>query len=138
MSTSLRCLAKVSFCAGIRFVLYGEFVERLRARSDRPGAHGAPVALWESMAAGGLAGAVSAVASQPIDVVRANMMGLDAKQYASSLSCAGAILRGGGVPALFLGVGPRVCRVFVEEALKFSLFEVCETELCRLFPRRPP
>eukprot|EP00964_Phaeocystis_antarctica_P123132 scaffold86790_cov73-Phaeocystis_antarctica.AAC.4 len=56
------------------------------------------------MAAGGLAGAVSAVLSQPIDVVRANMMGLDTARYTSSLSCATAIARGGGVRALFLGL----------------------------------
>ena len=88
------------------------------------------------MLAGGVAGAVSAVASQPIDVVRANVMGLDAGRYSSSLACAAAIVRGGGLAALFLGVGPRVCRVFVEEGLKFSLFEAAERQLCRLFPKR--
>jgi hypothetical protein len=84
--------------------------------------------------AGGTAGGVSAVLSQPIDVVRANMMSLDARRYSSSLACARAILRSGGLPGLFLGVGPRICRVCVEESLKFTLFEAAERQLCALFP----
>jgi len=124
-------VAKVSFCAGIRFVGYGEMAERLRSRPGRPEG---PIAIWESLVAGGTAGGVSAVLSQPIDVVRANMMSLDARRYSSSLACARAILRSGGLPGLFLGVGPRICRVCVEESLKFTLFEAAERQLCALFP----
>ena len=128
-------VAKVSFCAGIRFVGYGELADQLRARPGRSGGADAPIAIWESMAAGGVAGGISAVASQPIDVVRANIMGLDAKRYPSSLACFMSILRGGGVSALYLGIGPRVCRVFAEEGLKFSLFELAERQLCKCFAR---
>ncbi|EOD13998.1 mitochondrial citrate carrier [Emiliania huxleyi CCMP1516] len=117
--------------SGIRFVGYGEMAERLRSRPGRPEG---PIAIWESLVAGGTAGGVSAVLSQPIDVVRANMMSLDARRYSSSLACARAILRSGGLPGLFLGVGPRICRVCVEESLKFTLFEAAERQLCALFP----
>ena len=48
--------------------------------------------MWESLLAGGVAGGISVVLSQPIDVVRANMMSLDAKGYTSSLMCARAIV----------------------------------------------
>jgi len=74
------------------------------------------------------------VVSQPIDVVRANMMGLDANRYASSAQCGLAIFRGGGVSALFLGVAPRVGRVFVEIGLTFTLFE----QISRLLNRKLP
>ena len=86
------------------------------------------------MTAGGIAGAISAVVSQPIDVVRANMMGLDAMRYTSSLQCTQAIFRSGGVGALFLGLSPRVGRVFVEIGLTFTLFE----QISRLLNKRLP
>jgi len=116
-------VVKVSLCNAIRFAGFGWLADKLRNRRNRPG--GSEVALnpLETMVAGGLAGALSAVVSQPIDVVRANMMGLDAKRYSTSLHCGLAIFRGGGVRALFLGVVPRVTRVFVEIGLTFTLFE---------------
>ena len=64
-------------------------------------------------------------------MVRANMMGLDAKRYSSSVHCGLAILRGGGVGALFLGLAPRVGRVFVEIGLTFTLFEQISRTLNR-------
>ena len=62
---------KVPLCNAIRFAGFGSLSDRLRARPDRPGGAGAPLQPYETMAAGGVAGAVSAVLSQPIDVVRA-------------------------------------------------------------------
>jgi hypothetical protein len=47
---------------------------------------GLQVTVGESLLAGGIAGAVSAVLSQPADVVRANMMSLDAKRCAPTAS----------------------------------------------------
>ena len=79
--------------------------------------------LFMSMAAGGTAGAISAVISQPIDTVKANMMGLDARQYRNSLDCCAAIIRTDGVLALWKGVGPRTARVFLEVGLQFTFFE---------------
>ena len=51
----------------------------------------------ESFGAGAVAGAISAVISQPVDTVKANMMGLDRGAYASSLDCARAIVKADGV-----------------------------------------
>ena len=72
---------------------------------------------------GGIAGAVSAVVSQPIDTVKANMMGLEAARFRSSFACAAELVRAGGFLTLFNGVGPRVTRVFIEVGLQFSLYE---------------
>eukprot|EP00966_Prymnesium_polylepis_P007794 179083-Prymnesium_polylepis.1 len=71
-------VAKVALCNAIRFAGFGNIADRLRTRPGRPGGAAAPLNPLETMTAGGLAGAISAVVSQPIDVVRANMMGLDA------------------------------------------------------------
>ena len=49
-------------------------------------------------------GLVTAYCYLPHYQVRANMMGLDTARYTSSLNCAAAIARGGGVRALFLGL----------------------------------
>ena len=48
---------------------------------------------------GGVSGAISAVVSQPIDTVKANMMGLEGSKFSSTLGCAGhrqCSLRWGG------------------------------------------
>ena len=127
-------VAKVALCNAIRFAGFGNIADRLRTRPGRAGGAAAPLNPLETMTAGGLAGAISAVVSQPIDVVRANMMGLDTNRYTSSLHCGLAIFRGGGVGALFLGVAPRVGRVFVEIGLTFTLFEQISRHLNRKLP----
>ena len=76
---------------------------------------------WSRSGAGAVAGAISAVISQPVDTVKANMMGLDRGAYASSLDCARAIVKADGVRA-WNGGGPRVVRVFFEVGLQFALF----------------
>jgi solute carrier family 25 citrate transporter 1 len=76
----------------------------------------------ESFGAGAVAGAISAVISQPVDTVKANMMGLDRSLYKSSLDCARAIVKADGARALWNGGGPRLVRVFFEVGLQFALF----------------
>lgn len=95
----------------IRFLGYGQLKPLFQGPAAADGTPPPPLAPWQSMLAGGVAGAVSAVVSQPIDTVKANMMGLEAKQFNSSLHCAVSIVRAGGISALFNGVQPRVARV---------------------------
>ena len=111
-------VAKGAATNAIRFLFYGR-LKRL-VQGDEPTA---PLTPWQAMLAGGTAGAISAVATQPIDTVKANMMGLEAKRFRSAFSCTAELVRAGGVAALFNGVGPRVIRVFIEVGLQFSLFE---------------
>ena len=108
-------VAKGALTNSVRFVGYKGLL-RVSGRDEDP----SPL---ESFAAGACAGAVSAVVSQPVDTVKANMMGLDRARYASSLECARAIVRADGWTALFNGVRPRVVRVFFEVGLQFALFE---------------
>ncbi|KAJ8603984.1 hypothetical protein CTAYLR_003363 [Chrysophaeum taylorii] len=120
-------VAKGAVTNGLRFFGYHGIVNRVSPR-DKPS-----VAL--SMTAGGLAGAFSAVVSQPIDTVKANMMGLDAHRYKSSWDCAWSIIKADGLVALWNGVGPRTGRVFLEVGLQFSLFEQIFSLVDRIFDK---
>lgn len=75
------------------------------------------------LACGALAGGASAVVSHPVDVVKAQMMGLHAGRYRNSMHCARLVLQESGPLAFFVGLGPRLTRVCIEVALLFSLFE---------------
>ena len=59
-------VAKVALCNAIRFTGFGSISDQLRARAGRAGGAEAPLNPAETMTAGGLAGAISAVVSQPI------------------------------------------------------------------------
>ncbi len=114
----------------IRFFGYGVCTRAMRRGQEST----RPLAPWETMAAGGVAGAVSAILTQPIDTVKANMMGLEAAHFnrVGTLGCARELVRAGGWRALFKGVGPRAVRVFLEVGLQFTLFESVGRQLDRL------
>jgi len=118
----------------IRFVGYGHIKRWMQQGAHEQDGAPAPLAPWQSMLAGGTAGAVSALFSQPIDTVKANMMGLEAHRYQNSFACCAQLVRAGGVRTLFNGVGPRVVRVFIEVGLQFTLFESVGRWLDRLMP----
>ena len=103
-------VAKGAATNSISFLGYGQIKSLMQGP---PGADGTPppaLTPMQAMLAGGTAGAVSAVLTQPIDTVKANMMGLEASRYSSSLACAADLVRAGGFAALMNGVGPRVVR----------------------------
>jgi solute carrier family 25 citrate transporter 1 len=110
----------------VRFLGYGAMTRTMSARLP-PDQH--VLSPWQTMLAGGVAGSVSAVISQPIDTVKANMMGLEAARFDSSLGCVRELVRAGGVRCLFNGVGPRAARVFVEVGLQFTMFDVIGRKL---------
>ena len=90
----------------IRFPVYG-MLKRIVQGSDRDSAGAVPLTPMQSMLCGGTAGAISAVFTQPIDTVKANMMGLDAGRFRSR-SAVPLSHPGGGPLVLMNGVGPRV------------------------------
>lgn len=108
-------VAKGAVTTGVRFYWYRLITNEFSPR-ERP-------SIFMSLMAGGFAGAFSAVVSQPIDTVKANMMGLDRHRYTSSFDCATQIVRSDGICALWNGVDPRMGRVCIEVALQFTLFE---------------
>ena len=116
-------VAKGAATNAIRFLGYGQLKRLMQGPPGADGSPPAPLTPSQAMLAGGTAGAVSAVLTQPIDTVKANMMGLEASRFRSTWHCLAEIVRAGGVAALFNGVGPRVVRVFIEVGLQFSLFE---------------
>jgi len=133
-------VAKGAITNCIRFLGYGLITRSMmrQQQSDAAdmaggtvgsGAANAPLPAWKTMLAGGIAGAVSAVVSQPIDTVKANMMGLEGKRFNSTVGCTMQLVRAGGVLSLFQGVGPRAARVFVEVGLQFTLFEAIGRQL---------
>ena len=65
----------------IRFVGYGHIKRAIQGDDTSK-----PLSVWQSMLAGGTAGAISAVATQPIDTIKANMMELRG-QTLSQLVC---------------------------------------------------
>lgn len=123
-------VAKGAVTNCIRFLGYGVITRGFRKDDDEP------LASWQTMMAGGVAGVISAIASQPIDTVKANMMGLEGAKFSSTLGCTGQLVRAGGLLALFNGVGPRSARVFVEVGLQFTLFEKIGRVLDKLLAQR--
>ncbi len=94
-----------------------------RAYCERTGTARDRMNMLELWACGGVAGAVSAVCSHPIDVVKANLMGLHAGKYRGALHCAASIRGEVGLSGFFVGLSPRITRVCCEVGLLYSLFE---------------
>ena len=103
-----------------------------RAYCERTGTVRDRMNMLELWACGGVAGALSAVCSHPIDVVKANMMGLHASKYRSALHCATSIHAEVGVSGFFVGLSPRITRVCCEVGLLYSLFEGIKRSLDRM------
>ena len=111
----------------IRFPVFGAIKRALQdPDADRP------LPPLQAMLAGGTAGAISAVATHPIDTILGNMQGLESGRYASSWECGRALVRAGGVRALYFGLGTRVTRVICEMSLTFALYEHVSHALDRL------
>ena len=110
---------KVAVNTSIRFTLYNYFI----AHGFAHGTVSSEPSVAQSLMAGGLAGGVSAVVSQPIDTVKANMMGLESLRYKSAFHCARRLVEHGGVACLYHGLQPRVIRVVLEVALQFAFYE---------------
>jgi len=111
-------VAKGMINSGIRFTTYTQLSKVIRG--SREGGLGA----GESMTAGFAAGLFSALVTQPIDTVKTNMQSLAPGAYRRSVfACFKELVRQDGVAGLYRGLGPRLCRVPLEQALLFMLYE---------------
>lgn len=77
----------------------------------------------ELMVCGGVAGAVSSVVTHPVDVVKANMMGLHSQKFGNPLQASQIIFQKNGWRGFYVGLSPRISRVFIEVGMLFTIFE---------------
>ena len=93
---------------------------------------GSPLTVRTALA-GALAGAASVLGNNPIDVVKTNMQGLDAKKYNGSIDCFVKIWKHDGIRGYYKGVEARMTRVVLDVAITFTLVEHIRILLDKLF-----
>ena len=106
--------------------------ERLR----RPGAGAA-----ENLAVGGVAGAVAAAVSNPMDVVKTRLMtvrsaSVGSSRYRGVFGTLGTVVREEGPMALYRGLAPRICAKMLQSALFFAAYEGLRQHLSRLLEQK--
>jgi solute carrier family 25 (mitochondrial citrate transporter), member 1 len=111
----------------IRFVVYG----RIKAYLDNA-IPNSPLSL-RSIIAGCLAGVASVLGNNPIDVVKTQMQGLDAKKYKSGLDCFFKIAKHDGLRGFYKGAETRMVRVGLDVAITFTLVEQFNLLLDKVF-----
>ncbi len=108
-------LLKQSTNQGVRFLVYNETKEITHKYI--------PVKFLADFIAGGLAGACSVIANNPIDVVKTNMQGLETDKFKGNWGCIKNIFNKEGVFGFYKGVAPRMARVVLDVSLTFSLWQ---------------
>ena len=111
----------------IRFYVYG----RTKTKLDQ-WIPNSPLAVRSALA-GAIAGAASVLGNNPIDVVKTQMQGLDAKRFKNSLDCALWIAKNDGVRGFYKGAEARMTRVVLDVAITFTLVEQITLILDKLF-----
>jgi len=76
----------------------------------------------QNLCTGALAGAVSVVANNPIDVVKSQMQGLDAAKYSGFFDCFKKIASKHGFMFFYRGAMPRLVRVCGDTAISFTAY----------------
>ncbi len=71
---------------------------------------------------GAFAGFCSTMFNNPVDVVKTNLQGLEAHKYGGFVGCFSYIMKHEGPMGFYKGVGPRLCRVILDVAITFSIF----------------
>jgi len=80
-------------------------------------------AVFQTLFAGAMAGAVSVFGNTPIDVVKTKMQGLEASKYRSTWHCVQSTWEEGGLRAFYKGTVPRLGRVCADVAITMALFD---------------
>jgi solute carrier family 25 citrate transporter 1 len=83
--------------------------------------------------AGAIAGAASVIGNNPIDVVKTQMQGLDAKKFNGSLDCLVSIWKNEGVRGFYKGAETRMLRVVLDVAITFTIVEQIKLILDKFF-----
>ncbi|MES1905798.1 MAG: hypothetical protein MHPSP_003088 [Paramarteilia canceri] len=110
----------------IRFFIVESLKDAYRSnnkfKSNQDGSLAAVPKLWTGFF-GGLAGAASVLANNPIDVVKTRMQGLDASSYRNSLDCARKIFQAHGLSGFYQGCIPRLTRVCLDVGITFMIYD---------------
>jgi len=77
---------------------------------------------------GAVAGGISVLCNNPLDVIKTRMQGLEAKKYNGLVHCAKKVYREEGWKAFYKGTAPRLVRVCSDVALVFMFYDV--TVIC--------
>ena len=82
--------------------------------------------------AGVIAGIISVIATQPMDLVKTRMQGQSASKYSSSSQCLLSVVRNEGLFTLYAGTVPRMVRVGANVGLTFTIFPFVKQALNKL------
>eukprot|EP00941_MAST-03F_sp_MAST-3F-sp1_P003970 g3970.t1 len=127
------CASKAALNYSIRFPVFHGLKRHLESNKKDAGDYGSnKLTIYEALGCGAISGFISAICSHPLDVVKANLMGLDGSRFNySSIQCAKTIVKENGVKGLYKGIEPRLCRVCMEMSLLFAVYEqvaeVCDS-----------
>jgi len=113
---------------GVRFLVYDETKHMFASALGM-----SEKSTLVSFLAGGLAGAASVFANTPVDVVKTQMQGLEAKKYKNALDCFVQTFKNEGIRGLYKGTVPRLSRVVLDVALTFTLYEKISGLMSKLF-----
>lgn len=84
---------------------------------------------------GAVAGAASVYGNNPVDVVKTRMQGLEAHLYKNTVDCFLKILKNEGITAFYKGSVPRLCRVCLDVAITFTLYDTIMEQFNKFWPK---
>lgn len=109
-------ILKQSTNQGFRFMAFNKYKDYMLAGRDKL----SPI---ESLVGGMASGCFSTICNNPFDVVKTQMQGTQASQYANTFDCFKQILKSEGVTGFYRGVLPRMGRVVPGQGIIFMSYE---------------
>lgn len=114
-------IIKISSNNGFRFLWYEQLMRYYKE-------HKTGDSIFKDSAAsfmvGGTGGAISVMLNNPVDFVKTQMQSINNQKYKNSIDCAIQIYNNEGIKGFYRGCTPRMCRVFFEIAISFTLFDL--------------
>lgn len=121
--TALRQASSV----GIRFMCYESVKRRImtlqhRAVPTTSTTTSTTTPAWVALMAGGSVGALSVIINNPLDVIKSSVQSSNSP-YKGTMDAMGGVLAQSGPLGFFQGLSARVPRVFLGQAITFSVYE---------------
>eukprot|EP01117_Protostelium_nocturnum_P014674 TRINITY_DN5607_c0_g1_i1.p1 TRINITY_DN5607_c0_g1~~TRINITY_DN5607_c0_g1_i1.p1 ORF type:complete len:321 (+),score=77.17 TRINITY_DN5607_c0_g1_i1:114-1076(+) len=110
-------ILKQSTNQGTRFLVFHEIKKLYQSHFPNN-----DFGMIKSAAAGAIAGGTSVLVNNPLDVIKTQMQGLEAKKYSGLTDCASKLFRQNGFKFFYKGVVPRLIRVCGDAAIAFSVY----------------